>query len=301
MDTRRPRLPSLNALKAFEASVRHRNFRLAAEELGVTQGAVAQHVRGLEADLGVSLFERLPRSLAPTMQGRAYAVQIRRAFELISEATAGLRSEMVQLTISATPTFAAKWLIPHLPEFTNVHPNLDLRILATESIANFQSDGVDIAIRQGRPPFGPGLMADLLFEQEVIAVCSPSMLRDNGQPLQPDEIDRYVLLYDLHDLWPEFMEKALQRSFSTRAKRIGFSHSALAIDAAIRGQGIAVVSSFFVKQDMESGVLVKAFDTSMRGIHDHFVVSHQSPRHPEATLLVRDWLLTWQQQPRYGS
>src|SRR5690349_23065185 len=101
-------LPSLNAIRAFEAASRHLSFRLAAEELGVTQGAVAQHVRGLEDHLGVMLFDRLPRTLALTEPGRRYAGTIRRAFELIVEATAAVQPEPLRLQISVTPTFAAK-------------------------------------------------------------------------------------------------------------------------------------------------------------------------------------------------
>ena len=119
-------LPSLNAIRAFEAASRHLNFRLAAEELGVTQGAVAQHVRGLEDSLGVRLFDRLPRTLALTEQGRAYAGTVRRAFELIVEATASVRPQPLRLQISVTPTFAAKWLLPRLPDFAVQHPQLDL-------------------------------------------------------------------------------------------------------------------------------------------------------------------------------
>jgi len=126
----------LNGLRAFEASARHLNFRLAAEELGVTQGAVAQQVRGLEADLGIRLFDRLPRSLALTIEGRAYATRLRRAFELIAEATAALRPAPQQVTISVTPTFAAKWLIPRLPEFIPDSP-----------------DGSDPHVRRPRKPW----------------------------------------------------------------------------------------------------------------------------------------------------
>jgi LysR family transcriptional regulator, glycine cleavage system transcriptional activator len=93
------RLPPLNALRAFEAASRHLNFRVAADELGVTQGAVAQHVRGLEADLGIKLFERLSRSLALTDSGRRYAGQLRRAFEVMTDATAALRPEPARLTV----------------------------------------------------------------------------------------------------------------------------------------------------------------------------------------------------------
>src|SRR6476660_2452633 len=109
------RLPPLNALRAFEVAARHLNFRLAAEELGVTQGAVAQQVRGLETVLGLKLFERHARSLALTEAGRSYVGNICRAFELISDATDALKPEPRHVTISVTPSFASHWLIPRLP------------------------------------------------------------------------------------------------------------------------------------------------------------------------------------------
>lgn len=295
MSERTNRLPALNGLRAFEASARHLNFRLAAEELGVTQGAVAQHVRGLEADLGVKLFERLPRALAPTDRGRTYAAQIRRAFELIADATNVLRPEPLRLTISVTPTFASKWLIPRLPALTDAHPHLDLRILASESLSNFQSDGVDIAVRQGRPPFGPGLTTDLLFEQEVVAVCSPALLPDPPHPLRPEDLDRFALLHDPHDLWQEFRERVLGGAPLATAKRIRFNQTSLAIDAAIAGQGLAVASAFLVELDLAAGRLVRAFAPSIRGVLDSYVVAPRKSRHPEAMAMVRDWLLQYRE------
>lgn len=292
MDERRGRLPPLNALRAFEAAARHLNFRLAADELGVTQGAVAQHVRGLEADLGIRLFERLPRSLALTDQGRGYAGHLRRAFELMTEATAALRPEPRHLTISVTPTFASKWLIPRLPEFTEAHPDIELRILAAESLSNFQSDGVDIAVRQGRPPFGPGLVADLLFEQEVVAVCGPALLGDPPRLPAPDALERFTLLNDAHDLWPEFIERVLGRPPPASARRVRFNQTSLAIDAAIAGQGLAVASRFLVERDLRAGRLVQVFDAAMSGPLDYYVLSPRKARHPKPTAMVRDWLLS---------
>ena len=210
MKARGTRLPPLNALRAFEAAARHLNFRLAAEEIGVTQGAVAQHVRGLEAHLDVKLFHRLSRGLALTEGGRGYAGQLRRAFEIVAEATAALRPEPLRLTVSVTLTFASKWLIPRLHGFTAVHPDIELRIVATEGLSNLQSDGVEIAIRQGRPPLGPGLAADLLFEQEMVAVCSPRMDGDRPKLLGPEDLDRLTLIHDAHDLWPAYIDKALE-------------------------------------------------------------------------------------------
>ncbi|WP_332693631.1 LysR substrate-binding domain-containing protein, partial [Bosea sp. (in: a-proteobacteria)] len=234
------RLPSLNALRAFEAAARHLNFRLAAEELGVTQGAVAQQVRGLERDLALQLFERLPGRLALTSAGRGYAAHLARAFALIAEATATLRPEPQRLTISVTPSFASKWLIPRLPEFTAAHPQLDLRILASDGLANFQSDGVDIAVRQGRPPFGAGLVAELLFPQEVVAVCSPKLRPSAHAPLTDADPAQFVLLHDGHDLWPEFIERALARQVPAGIRSVRFNQTALALDAALAGQGLAL-------------------------------------------------------------
>jgi LysR family glycine cleavage system transcriptional activator len=287
----RHRLPPLNALRAFEASARHLNFRLAAEELGVTQGAVAQHVRGLEADLAIKLFDRLPRTLALTGPGRSYAAQLRRAFDLMIQATAALRPEPLRLTISVSPTFASKWLIPRLPDFTTAHPEIELQILASESLSNFQSDGVDIAVRQASPPFAADLLVDLLFEQELVAVCSPRLLSHPPRPLQPEEVDRFTLLNDTHDLWPEFIDRALGRSASPTAKRLRFSQTSLAMDAAVAGQGMALAARFLVEQDIEAKRLVQAFAPTLRERTDSFVVSLRKPRRPKPTEAVRRWLL----------
>jgi LysR family glycine cleavage system transcriptional activator len=291
MAERPNRQPPLNALRAFEASARHLNFRLASEELGVTQGAIAQHVRGLEAELGLKLFDRLPRALALTVSGRSYAGQLRRAFELITRATASLRPEPLRLTISVTPTFATKWLIPRLQAFTDSHPEIELRILATESLSNFQSDGVDIAVRQGRAPSSPGLAADLLFEHDVVALCSPALLPDSVKTLPLGAVDHLTLLDDAHDLWPEFIERALKRSSFVEGRRIRFSQTALAIDAAAAGQGLALASRFLVQQDIAAGRLVQAF-APMRGGTDFYVVTARKPHRSMPTEAVRRWLLS---------
>lgn len=285
------RLPPLNALRAFEASARHLNFRVAAEELGVTQGAVAQHVRGLEADLGLKLFDRLPRTLAITDQGRRYAGQLRRAFELMTEATAALRPEPLRLTISVTPTFAAKWLIPRLSAFTGQHPDIELRIVASDGLSNFQSDGVDIAVRYGRSPFGPGLVADLLFEQEIIAVCSPALLERSGQYLHPSTVGRFTLLNDTHDLWPEFIERTLSVSVPT-TRQVSFNQTSLAIDAAIAGQGLALTNRFLVEPDLATQRLAQAFEPTLRGNSGFYVVAPRRPHQPKPSTVVRQWLLS---------
>jgi LysR family glycine cleavage system transcriptional activator len=284
------RLPPLNGLRAFEVSARHLNFRIAAEELGVTQGAVAQQVRGLEAELGCKLFHRLPRMLELTDVGHAYAVSIRRAFELVAEATASLRPEPSRLTISVTPTFASKWLMPRLADLLATYPELDMRILASERISNFQSDAVDIAVRLARPPFDTGLVADLLLKQELVAVCSPDLLPARGF-LPPTELGRFVLLHDTHNQWPAFIEMVLGGAVSVGSKSVRFNHSSHAIEAAIGGQGMALVSSVFVQQDIAAGRLARAFEQTMRATTDFYVVSPRRPQNAQSVAKVRDWLL----------
>lgn len=289
-NTRR-RMPPLNALRAFEVAARHLNFRVAAEELSVTQAAVAQQVRGLEAYLGLKLFERLPRRLKLTDQGLAYLPDVRRAFELIADATAALHPRPERLTISVTPTFASKWLIPRLPAFVEAHPFVELRILATENVSEFRHDDVDIAVRQGNPPFGSDLAADLLFKQEIIAVCNPAILTQSGKLLDVASLSKQVLLQDAHDVWPQFLQQTQGLGPPVQARKLQFNQTGLAIDAAIAGQGIALVSRFLVEPELTAGRLVQALPGMLRGEADFYIVAPRNPRYPGPTEMVRQWLL----------
>ena len=253
------------------------NFRAAADELGVTQGAVAQQVRGLEDHLGLRLFLREPRGLAFTDEGRAYHASVSRAFEQLSEATDALRSAPARVTVSVTPTFASKWLIPRLSDFTEAHPGIDLRITATERVASFHA----------RPPFGASLRADLLFAQEVVAVCSPSLTAD-GMPLDAVGLARLTLLHDTHDLWPRFAQEAFESAVKP-ARRLRFNQTTLSLDAALAGQGVALASRFLVQRDLEAGRLVCPVPHVMEVGQDFYLLS---PRQgvSSAAIIVRDWL-----------
>lgn len=284
-------LPPLNALKVFEAVTRHLNFRLAAEELGVTQGAVAQQIRGLESNLGLKLFERLPRTLALTGAGAGYAVSIRQAFELIDEATRALRPEPHRLTLSVTPTFASRWMLPRLSAFTAAWPDIDLRVLASERLVQFHHEGVDLAVRYGRPPFGSGLDATLLFSQSVLAVVSPTLLAALGDPRDHEHCLRYALLHDGHHLWPAFLSSRFPNTALHHQHHLRFNQTALALEAAIGGQGMALTSPHFVQNDLASGRLVPAFQQQMAVDAGWYLVSPKRPRAQPTVIAVREWLL----------
>lgn len=282
-------LPPLNGLRAFEVSGRCLNFRAAADEMGVTQGAVAQHVRNLEAYLGVQLFERLPKGLAFTSSGRSYHVNVAASFEALRVATGHLKPEPGKVLVSVTPTFAAKWLIPNLPDFSAKHPEIDLRILATEKVSSFHGDGIDLAVRQGEPPFGASLDAQLLFRQEVIAVAAPSLVDEQTLPVSTDALSLMPRLHDTHDLWPEFLK--LHNIPDNGGHGLRLSQTALTVDAALFGQGVALVSRFLVAADIEAKRLIQVTPRTMSGKQDFYLLVSRKAKKNTAIQTVMAWFL----------
>ncbi|KUZ79153.1 transcriptional regulator GcvA [Burkholderia ubonensis] len=282
------RLPPLNALRAFEVSARHLNFRAAADEIGVTQGAVAQQVRHLEDVLGLRLFERLPRGLALTHDGAAYFSDVQRALNAIADATDKLVKRRATLTISTTPSFASKWLIPRLARFTDAHPDLDVRVIADAQLATFRHDGVDLAIRYGKPPFGKSLAAHLLFALDIYAVCSPLLL---AAPAPLRALAGHVLLHDGHDLWPEFLAALPEPVDVDPHKGLRFNQTSLAIDAAVAGQGIALATDPLVERDIAAGRLVKPFEFAFPLSVGFYLVYPGERRDDDDLAVMRDWLI----------
>ncbi len=287
--------PPLNALRAFEAAGRHLNFRAAADELAVTQGAISQHVRGLEKALGVRLFERHARGVAFTSPGHAYHQEVGAAFRALREATAILQPESSRVTISVTPTFASRWLIPNLAGFTASHPHIDLRVLSTERTLSFQHDGIDLAVRQGNPPFGAQLDTDLLFSQSIIAVATPELVAGRPLPLTAVDIDDLPRLHDSHSLWPSFLKQTLNVAGIHPGRNLHFSQTSLSVEAALASQGVALVSRFLVERELESGRLIQVIESAYSGNGDFYLLSKRTSD-ARSVKVVRQWLLDLSQQ-----
>ena len=280
-------LPPLNGLRAFDVAGRHLNFRAAAEDMGVTQGAVAQQVRLLEAHLGVPLFERLPKGLAFTSAGRSYHARIAPAFDDLRAATETLRPDPGKVLVSVTPTFAAKWLMPNLPEFSAKHPEIDLAVLATERVSSFHSDGIDLAIRQGKPPFGAALQVVRLFRQEIIAVAAPALAEAHDLPLNSQVLSELPKLHDAHDQWPAFLKLLDIEDRGGRGLRL--NQTALALDAALSGQGVALVSSFLVRRDIAEGRLVQVCPQTFEREQDFYLLAERGAKRGAAVQTTFDW------------
>ena len=281
------RMPNLNALRMFDGAARTLSFRAAAEELNLTQGAVAQQVRRLEADLGIALFHRKPRGLALTEVGRGYHAPVRRALALIEEATAKLMPELSRVTISVTPSFASKWLVPRIGAFSEACPEIDLQIVASEGLANFRSDGVDLAIRQGYRPDDDTLSVEYLAPVDLCAVASPDYTA--GIDLA-DDISAFAdhpLLQDSHRHWTMLLEEA---GVKPRRRITQFNQTTLAIDAASDGQGIALAPAMFVASELSKGRLTELWRGMATDEQAFYVVCLSSGAKQPARRAVIEWL-----------
>lgn len=283
------RKPNLNGLKMFDAAARHLNFGLAAKELHLTQGAVAQQVRKLEQGLGIKLFVRQARGLALTEFGQSYHPSIAQALQIIDEATNKIQVQQAKVKISVPPSFAAKWLSPRLKNFTDIHQDIIVEIVASESLADFRSDEVDLAIRMGQPPFDIELNAQLLALQKLCAVCSPNYAANKQPILQLGDFTAYDLIHDNHSQWEAVLQSLPQQGLK-------FNHTALAIDAAIGGQGVALVPYILAETALKAGDLSAlwwAEPTGQRvGQYGYFMMSRANVKPSAASQLMMNWLMS---------
>jgi LysR family glycine cleavage system transcriptional activator len=283
-------LPSLNALRAFEAAARHLSLTLAGRELHVTQSAVSHQVQNLEDELGVELFRRLPRSLLLTPAGEALATAARDAFGRIEDAARAVDRRAARLCVSVLPSFAALWLVPRLKRFRASWPRLDLRIHSSREPCDFARDGVDVAIRYGRGGW-KGLRSEELFSEAIFPVCSPRIARSLRSP---SDLRRQVLLHDevraAHGGWPEWLRAAGAAGVDARRGTI-FTDAHLMLQAAADGQGVALARSALAAGDLTAGRLVRPFACAVPTRYRYFLVCPPAhARRPEVRAF-RDFLV----------
>ena len=258
----RRRLPPLNALRAFETAARHMNFSRAAEELSVTPGAVSQQIQNLEDYVGEALFRRTPKGLLLTDAGQTALPALREAFDRLAEAASLLTSSVDgrRLTVSAAPSFAAKWLMPRLGRFEAAHPEVDVWLQAGMDLVDFAAGEVDVAIRYGSGRY-PGLEVIRLMSETVIPVAAPALLAD--KPLEtPADLHRHVLLHDgspdADESCPDWAmwlaARDLRELDGARGPR--FNQSSLVMDAAAAGRGVALAKRALAQADIDAGRLV---------------------------------------------
>ncbi len=305
------RLPSLNALRVFEAAARHLSFKKAADELSVTPTAVSHQVRGLEDDLGFALFRRLTRALALTAEGEAMLPKVREGLDCFVDALARAqpRTRARRLFVVAPPTFASRWLVPRLRGFTNDNQLAELHLVGSKGTIDGSrdsesqkdrgdtgSDDSTVEIRFGTGNY-PGLRVDRILSPTFIAVCDPQLTRCMLPLRTPSDICYHALIHD--DTLPEDGERPDWTTWCKAAGLTGidtdagphFSDLGLAMSAAEDGLGIAIAPQELITSELAEGRLVSPFDVRLTSPYGYFLVAREEIADRPVVSAFRKWLL----------
>ncbi|MGU7774279.1 transcriptional regulator GcvA [Burkholderia sp. MR1-5-21] len=258
MDLRK--LPNLGALKAFEAAARLESFSRAADELYVTHSAVSHQIRALESDLGIALFRRDGKRITLTDNGRRYAGQIRAALFDIAAATESMRAgdRERRLVISLLPSFASRWMTPRIGRFIERHPEIDIELLSTNTITNFNRDDVDVVLRFGDGDY-PGLFVELLLDEVFFPACSPTFNGGN-LPRTPADLANVTLLRNDYEMWTSWFRAAGLKGWAEPRRGVLFQDSSMLMQSVMDGQGVGLVRRSLAMQEVVDGRLVRLFD-----------------------------------------
>lgn len=289
----RRRLPSLNAVRAFEAAARHCSFTRAADELCVSQGAVSRHIACLEQWLQVKLFTRVHRGVELTPQGRVFFNVVERSLDLLESGARQLKRspDENRLRLKLPPTFAMRWLIPRLFRFHALHPNIDVQITTSHTDADFDREDVDVSIYSWpEPPSGPNYRR--VLGEILLPVCAPSLIR-RGPPLrEPADLANHVLLCSLNRPfdWPTWVAAAKVEQIDGN-RGLKFENAALAYQAAIDGLGVMIAQWAFVEDDLATGRLVAPFDLRVPTKRAYCMATPPQREKPARTRAFEEWIL----------
>lgn len=287
----RPRLPPLNAIKAFEAAARLGSFTRAAQELSVTHGAVSRQIRLLEEWLGASLFLRTSRNAVPTRAGADLLAEAGPALDRLATASLRLRNGVQArgvLHVSALPTFAMRWLIPRLPEFQREHPALELRIVTASTPAEQFRMDVDVVV--SGPARQPGWVGSRFLGEAYLPLLSPGLMKDH--PLQaPADLGRHTLLHAAtrREMWPRWLTAAGIADLKPEREQV-FEHFYFAIQAALEGLGVLMGPLALVGDELRDGRLVAPIRDPVIRTRGYFVYAPQTSAEAPAVTVLRRWL-----------
>lgn len=288
-------LPSIRSLRALDAVARHESFSRAARALHVTQGAVSQRIRTLEEEVGASVFTRAPGQVSLTPAGRALLRATRQAFGILRAGLAEVEAlaHPRRVTVSCSPSFAIRWLVPHLGDLRTVAPEVEVHVSANDAIVTPSAGSIDVCIRFG-PGGYSGVDAEPLGEERVTPVCTPLYAERQGLTT-PGDLSRCRLLHDdvLVDLpehvgWAEWLDAAGVTTVDPAGTH--FSHSHLALDAAASGQGVALARTSLVRHQLAQGQLVAPFAVALSSGLTYWIVTPRGAPPGGATKAFCDWL-----------
>jgi LysR family glycine cleavage system transcriptional activator len=285
-------LPALSTLIAFEAAARYQSITLAADELHVTHTAVSRRIQKLELQTACRLFERQHRKIVLTADGEMFLRAVTTGFTHIERAFVLLSGSQKpdRLVISVDPDFAGLWLVPRLDEVYAILPRTLVEIRAEKGINSLRDPRIDCAIQYAEAGSEPE-NSKILFRSRLFPVCAPSLAK--RLPLSsPEDLKRHVLLHDRSFAeWQEYLQKCSLTIDVKAGLSAVFSETALCLDAAARGQGVAMGDDFLAAMHLSEGRLVRPFDSALYSRNAYyFIAPKRGPRHPAVTAF-RNWLV----------
>ncbi|PMS24118.1 LysR family transcriptional regulator [Trinickia soli] len=290
----RRKIPSIEALIAFEAAARHLSFTRSADELALTQSAVGRQVALLEEYLGVALFNRVKKRLSLTEVGQLYAKQVRENLERMERDTLAAmahRNAGGLLELAVIPTFATRWLIPRLAQFYEQHEDIVVNLTTRAEPFLFTDTPFDAAIHFGDPVW-PGSIAKYLFGEEMTAVCSPRLM--NGRAtLAPHDLSNFTLLHQSArpDAWRQWLAQAgVHEADCMKGQR--YELFSMLVEAARAGLGIALVPRFLASQELATGELVCPCDLPLRSDKGYYLVYPEHKQNSPWLQAFESWLLS---------
>lgn len=286
------RLPSLNAIRAFELVARRLSITLAAEELHVTPGAVSRQILALEEALGVELLTRGHRQVSLTQDGEEYYRTVSKSMELLRDATARLqkRRKRSQLKIRSYTTFAMRWLIPRLSSFHAANPGIEVLLTTSLDPVDFRKDDIDAAIRLGDGKWS-GVKVHKLVANILVPVCSPALAKKVKTPL---DLQHQVLLHSVARPkdWQYWLAAAGVDMLVDPHVGMTYQSSAMGYAAALEGQGFAIAQQFLVADDLASGKLVAPFQQTVdMGDFTYYMLIPSDRAESASMAIFEAWLL----------
>ncbi|WP_221796095.1 LysR substrate-binding domain-containing protein [Oceanobacter mangrovi] len=289
------RLPTLPALLAFEAAARHQNFTAAARELGTTQSAVSQQIRGLEEDLRSTLFHRIYRGVQLSEAGQELYKVVRGSLRDIADCVEKLRADEGKkyLNVATDFAFAAFWLLPKLPAFRALHPDVEVRIITSQERHLLCGPDIDVAMLFDRPDNQPGALR--LFGEEVFPICSPGFLQQHG----PIKSHKGLAALPMLKLRAEGVQDWYQWSSYFRARNsqvepgepvLVCDNYTLVIQAAIAGQGLALGWRSLVDEMLRTGLLIALEDFTVSSANGYYAVEPNPDNRSEQRQALLQWL-----------
>ncbi|OUS37412.1 transcriptional regulator ['Osedax' symbiont bacterium Rs2_46_30_T18] len=273
------RLPPLNTLRSFEAAARTGSFSQAAEELAVTASAVSHQIKSLENYLGAMLFYRKKRKAELTESGEKYLISITHALREIASATEQLKSSSGTdvITISMTPHFLTRWMMPRIGKFQELYPEIELQINASMGLIDFDKSSTDMAIYFGNGDW-PEIQVHFLKDIHLVPICSPDIITKNKPLTEPEDIRFHPLIHvsKRRSEWSQWLAMANVK-FKERRQGLQLSNSMLTNAAAAERLGIALGDPTLLGPELQAGKLIIPFDLPLN-IHRSFFLVYQKDR-----------------------